>query len=74
MSRGKTIQLRQDWKLGNSPISNLLELIEEKGIKIFEISLEKDSWGCQPVCDDFKIKQTASPQKTVIEVKLLFDN
>jgi Zn-dependent peptidase ImmA (M78 family)/DNA-binding XRE family transcriptional regulator len=35
-------RLRQDWKLGNAPISNLLELIEEKGIKIFEISLEED--------------------------------
>lgn len=34
-------QLRQDWKLGNAPISNLLELIEENGIKIFEISLEE---------------------------------
>ncbi|MBT6340026.1 MAG: ImmA/IrrE family metallo-endopeptidase [Desulfobacula sp.] len=34
-------RLRQDWKLGNAPVSNLLELVEENGIKIFEISLEE---------------------------------
>lgn len=32
-----TLKLRNKWKLGLAPITNLLEMLEENGIKIFEV-------------------------------------
>jgi Zn-dependent peptidase ImmA (M78 family)/transcriptional regulator with XRE-family HTH domain len=31
------LEMRRKWKLGDAPISNLIELLEDKGIRIFEI-------------------------------------
>lgn len=36
------IKLRNKWKLGLVPISNLLELLEENGIKVYEVQNIKD--------------------------------
>jgi Zn-dependent peptidase ImmA (M78 family)/transcriptional regulator with XRE-family HTH domain len=35
-------QLRQSWGLGDAPVSNLMELLENKGIKIYEIKFRKN--------------------------------
>ncbi|MFC2156878.1 helix-turn-helix domain-containing protein [Acidobacteriota bacterium] len=35
-------QVREDWDLGLSPIINILELLEEKGIKVLEVDAEED--------------------------------
>lgn len=35
-------QLRKDWELGFNPIPNLIDLLEERGIKIFEITNKKN--------------------------------
>lgn len=32
-----TLEVRRKWKLGEAPISNLMELLEDKGIRIYEI-------------------------------------
>lgn len=32
-------ELREHWKLGRDPLSNLVELLESKGIKVFEVDL-----------------------------------
>ena len=34
-------ELRKEWKLGNGPVFHLLELLEEKGIKVLEITNSK---------------------------------
>ena len=34
---------------------------------------KKDPRGCQPVCDDFKLKRTASPQKSGGRVKSILN-
>lgn len=38
-------QVREDWKLGLSPIVNILEILEEKGIKVLEVDAEEDFHG-----------------------------
>lgn len=35
-------EIRKNWHLGNGPIPHLIELLEEKGFKIFEVDVEKD--------------------------------
>ncbi len=35
------IQLREHWQLGLNPIPNVLELLEEVGIKVFEVEADK---------------------------------
>jgi len=37
-----SLRLRKKWKLGLAPITNLLELLEENGIKIYEVQNFKD--------------------------------
>jgi len=37
-----SLKLRKKWKLGLAPITNLLELLEENGIKIYEVQNIKD--------------------------------
>lgn len=35
------MELRKAWQLGTAPISNLMELLEDKGVKILEVDLPK---------------------------------
>ena len=34
-------EIRKKWKLGNGPIPNLIELLEDKGFKIFEVEADQ---------------------------------
>lgn len=38
-------ELRRKWKLGDAPISNLMELLEDKGIRIYEIETGENFHG-----------------------------
>ena len=33
------LRLRKAWELGNAPVSNLMELLEDKGVRIYEVDL-----------------------------------
>jgi len=41
-----SLRLRKKWEFGLAPITNLLELLEENGIKVFEVKDIKDFDGC----------------------------
>ncbi len=46
-------RLRKDWQLGDDPIPNLQQLLENKGVKIFEIDTDNEKFdGFSAVCGD----------------------
>ncbi len=47
--------LRDRWKLGRDPLPNLVELLENRGIKVFETELEEND------CDGFSADTEAGP-------------
>ena len=49
------IQLRNNWNLGLAPIANLLELLEEKGIKIYKAQNVEDFDGLSASVGDIHI-------------------
>ena len=48
-------ELRRKWKLGRDPLPNLVELLETKGIKVYELELEEDD------CDGFSAETEMGP-------------
>ncbi|MFW6131599.1 MAG: helix-turn-helix domain-containing protein [Candidatus Aminicenantaceae bacterium] len=48
-------ELRNAWKLGLSPISNLLEILEEQGIRIFEVQNIDDFDGLSAQIGDIQV-------------------
>jgi len=48
-------ELRRKWKLGRDPLPNLVELLETKGIKVYEVELEEDE------CDGFSADTEMGP-------------
>ncbi|MGH8222272.1 MAG: helix-turn-helix domain-containing protein [Woeseiaceae bacterium] len=44
-AEGAAMLLRTSWKLGNDPIPNLVEFLEEQGIKVIPLKLGKDVSG-----------------------------
>lgn len=49
------LELRKAWKLGLSPISNLLELLEDQGIRIFEVQNIDDFDGLSAKVGDIQV-------------------
>lgn len=47
--------LRRKWKLGRDPLPNLVELLETKGIKVYELEMEEDD------CDGFSAETEMGP-------------
>jgi len=48
-------ELRRKWKLGRDPLPNLVELLETKGIKVYEVELEQED------CDGFSAETEMGP-------------
>jgi len=48
-------ELRKKWNLGESPIPCLIELLEDKGIKIIEVEIEGEFDGLSAYVDDIPI-------------------
>lgn len=48
-------QLRSEWKLGRDALANLSELLESKGVKVFEIDIQTDAF------DGFSAETEAGP-------------
>jgi len=48
-------ELRCKWKLGRDPLPNLVELLETKGIKVYEVELEQED------CDGFSAETEMGP-------------
>jgi len=44
------LQLRKEWDLGLDPIDNLLEVLEDKGIKVWTIDQEHDHFDALEIC------------------------
>jgi len=49
------LKLRKTWKLGLSPISNLLELLEEQGIRVYEVRNIADFDGLSARVGDIRV-------------------
>jgi len=49
------IEVRRKWKLGEAPISNLMELLEDNGIRIHEIETDDNFIGISAWADDIPI-------------------
>lgn len=49
------LEVRQSWKLGLDPLPNILELLEENGIKVLEIEGENDFDGMATQVDDIPV-------------------
>lgn len=49
------IEVRQKWKLGEAPISNLMELVEDRGIRIHEIETDDNFIGISAWTDDIPV-------------------
>ena len=49
------LELRNAWKLGLSPISNLLEILEEQGIRVFEVQNIDDFDGLSAHVGDIQV-------------------
>lgn len=50
-----SMRLREAWKLGNAPVSNLMELLEDKGVRIFEVELQEDFDGLSAWADGIPV-------------------
>ena len=48
-------KLREEWSLGLAPITNLLELLEENGIKVYEVQNTKDFDGLSAYIGDLHV-------------------
>jgi Zn-dependent peptidase ImmA (M78 family)/DNA-binding XRE family transcriptional regulator len=48
-------ELRERWNLGDAPISNLMELLEDKGVRIYEIEIGDDFHGLSARADDIPV-------------------
>jgi Zn-dependent peptidase ImmA (M78 family)/DNA-binding XRE family transcriptional regulator len=49
------MDIRKKWKLGNGPIPHLIELLEDKGFKIFEVMADQQFDGLSGIVEDLKI-------------------
>lgn len=49
------LEVRRKWKLGEAPISNLMELLEDKGIRIHEIETEEYFNGISAWVEDIPV-------------------
>jgi Zn-dependent peptidase ImmA (M78 family)/DNA-binding XRE family transcriptional regulator len=49
------VSLRAQWNLGNDPISDVVELLEDKGYKVIEISAPEGFDGMKASCKDKKL-------------------
>lgn len=49
------MEVRQKWKLGEAPISNLMELLEDKGIRIYEIETGEHFHGISAWAGDIPV-------------------
>ena len=49
------IEVRRKWKLGEAPISNLMELLEDKGIRIHEIETDENFIGISARADGIPV-------------------
>jgi Zn-dependent peptidase ImmA (M78 family)/transcriptional regulator with XRE-family HTH domain len=50
-----SMELRSIWDLGTAPISNLMELLEDKGVKIFEVDLPDEFDGLSAWADKIPV-------------------
>ncbi len=50
-----TLHLRKAWKLGNAPVSNLMELLEDKGVRILEVDLHDAFDGLSAWADNIPV-------------------
>lgn len=48
-------KLRKKWHLGDAPISNLMELLEDKGIRIFEVDVDDEFDGLSAFVGDIPV-------------------
>jgi len=49
------IKLRQDWNLGNDPIADVVEMLEDKGYKVLEIEAPESFFGIKADCNSKKV-------------------
>ncbi len=49
------IEIREKWNLGNGPIPHLIELLEEKGFKIFEVEASRQFDGLSGFVENMEI-------------------
>lgn len=49
------MKLRGAWKLGHAPVSNLMELLEEKGVRILEVDFPKEFDGLSAWADKIPV-------------------
>ena len=49
------LEVRRTWKLGEAPISNLMEILEDKGIRIHEIETDDNFNGISAWADDIPV-------------------
>jgi len=49
------MHLRKAWDLGNAPVSNLMELLEDKGVKILEVDLPEKFDGLSAWADEIPV-------------------
>lgn len=52
-------ELREAWELGNGPIPNLIELLEEHEIKVYEVDIEKNFYGLSGIVKNLAIPVVA---------------
>jgi Zn-dependent peptidase ImmA (M78 family)/transcriptional regulator with XRE-family HTH domain len=49
------LRLRKAWELGNAPVSNLMELLEDKGVRILEVDLPDTFDGLSAWADNIPV-------------------
>ena len=49
------LRLRKAWELGNAPVSNLMELLEDKGVRIYEVDLPDTFDGLSAWADNIPV-------------------
>ncbi|MBN1905361.1 MAG: ImmA/IrrE family metallo-endopeptidase [Deltaproteobacteria bacterium] len=57
-------EIRKKWKLGNGPVPNLIELLEDKGFKIFEMDADEQFDGLSGFVEGKKIPVIAIFKKS----------
>ena len=46
------IELRKSWKLGEDPLPNIVEMLEENNIKVYLLDADKSFWGMSSILND----------------------
>ena len=65
-------KIRKDWKLGEDPLPNIIEMLEENNIKVFQLPVDKSFSGMSTIIQDKIAVIVLNSNTTIPVVRLRF--